>query len=402
MGLRYRQSFTLFPGVRINVSKGGISTSIGVPGATLNVGRHGVRATVGAPGTGLSYSTTVLPFGHGQGRSGSAPNAAPPDARSPGNSPDRANVYMPQAGLNEIASASVEVLTSTSLVPLRDLIAKAREQQAQVKSDLEEARSEEAKQQTELSRRQRSLFRWFYKKRIAELESTLPVTRAEIERLKSWEENTKIAVTFEATDSAQRAYAMLVRAFDALKACHRLWDVTADRATDKFAERTVAHRGVNRHPVRFEFSSTDLIQFAGRAMFFENVNGEDILIYPGVAVMPRADGVFALIDIRELEVRAERVGFHEEESVPRDSTVVGHTWAKANKDGSPDRRFRDNHQIPVCAYGQITFRSKTGVTEEYMVSNPDAALAFAQAVRAYQQALDEAAPPSLTISGSAP
>lgn len=32
---------------------------------------------------------------------------------------------MPQAGMNEISSASVEVLTSTSLMPLRDLSAGA-------------------------------------------------------------------------------------------------------------------------------------------------------------------------------------------------------------------------------------------------------------------------------------
>ena len=50
----------------------------------------------------------------------------------------------------------------------------------------------------------------------------------------------------------------------------------------------------------FEFGSTDLIQFSARAMCFENVNGDDIPIYPGLAVIPRADGVFALIDIWEL------------------------------------------------------------------------------------------------------
>jgi len=33
--------------------------------------------------------------------------------------------------MTEIASASVEVLTSTSLLPLRDMIAKVREQQAE-------------------------------------------------------------------------------------------------------------------------------------------------------------------------------------------------------------------------------------------------------------------------------
>lgn len=41
MSLRFRQTFTLFPGVRLNIGKRGISASIGVPGATVNVGKKG-------------------------------------------------------------------------------------------------------------------------------------------------------------------------------------------------------------------------------------------------------------------------------------------------------------------------------------------------------------------------
>lgn len=400
MTLRFRQTFTLFPGVRINVGKRGISTSIGVPGATVNIGRQGVRATVGAPGTGLSYSALVMPFGHAGNPSpqpeSSPMSSRPPQGQSPaaGNNPASAKVYMPQAGMKEIGSASVEVLTSTSLMPLRDLIAKAREQQARVKADLEEAHDEEAAQQTELNRRKGSLFRWFYRKRIAELEAVLPVTIAEVARLAGWEDNTKIAVTFEASDAAQRAYSTIVRAFDVLKTSNKKWDVTADRSTNQFVERSLADRTVNRHPVAFEFSSSDLIQFSGRAMRFENVNGDDILIYPGVTVIPRADGIFALIDIRELQVTFESVRFQEDESVPRDAKVVGQTWAKTNKDGSPDRRYKENYQIPIALYGQIAFRSQTGVTEEFMVSNADAALAFVEAVKAYQASLEEADAPA--------
>ncbi|MCV5761331.1 hypothetical protein OFN40_29635, partial [Escherichia coli] len=89
------------------------------------------------------------------------------------------------------------------------------------------------------------------------------------------------------------------------------------------AERTLATRSVNRHPVTFDFSSTDLIQFTGRAMRFENANGDDILLYPGVAVIPRADGAFALIDLRELQISSEYLRFHEEEGVPSDSRIDG-------------------------------------------------------------------------------
>ena len=56
MGFRFRKSFKLLPGIRINLSKSGVSTSIGEPGATLNISKRGTRGTVGIPGTGISYS----------------------------------------------------------------------------------------------------------------------------------------------------------------------------------------------------------------------------------------------------------------------------------------------------------------------------------------------------------
>lgn len=56
MGFRFRKSIKLFPGVRLNISKTGLSTSIGGRGATINLGKNGARGTVGIPGSGLSYS----------------------------------------------------------------------------------------------------------------------------------------------------------------------------------------------------------------------------------------------------------------------------------------------------------------------------------------------------------
>ncbi len=58
MGFRFRKSFKVFPGIRINVSKSGVSTSVSVPGATVNLGRGRVTTTAGLPGTGLSYRTS--------------------------------------------------------------------------------------------------------------------------------------------------------------------------------------------------------------------------------------------------------------------------------------------------------------------------------------------------------
>ena len=56
---RFRKTFTILPGVRINLSKTGVSGSLGGRGATLNVGKQGENVTLGIPGTGLSYRTPL-------------------------------------------------------------------------------------------------------------------------------------------------------------------------------------------------------------------------------------------------------------------------------------------------------------------------------------------------------
>jgi hypothetical protein len=59
MGFRFRKTIKLFPGVKLNFSKSGVSTSIGVPGATVNISTRGTRGNVGILGTGVSYSDKV-------------------------------------------------------------------------------------------------------------------------------------------------------------------------------------------------------------------------------------------------------------------------------------------------------------------------------------------------------
>lgn len=56
MGWRFRKTLRILPGVRLNISKGGISTTLGPRGASINLGHKGVRSTVGLPGSGISHS----------------------------------------------------------------------------------------------------------------------------------------------------------------------------------------------------------------------------------------------------------------------------------------------------------------------------------------------------------
>lgn len=57
MGFNFRKSLKIAPGIRLNITKKGVSSvSLGAKGARVNLGKKGTRTTVGLPGTGLSYS----------------------------------------------------------------------------------------------------------------------------------------------------------------------------------------------------------------------------------------------------------------------------------------------------------------------------------------------------------
>ena len=58
MGMRFRKSKKIAPGVRLNLSAKSASISIGPKGFKKTFSTSGrVTTTVGIPGTGLSYST---------------------------------------------------------------------------------------------------------------------------------------------------------------------------------------------------------------------------------------------------------------------------------------------------------------------------------------------------------
>ena len=58
MGFRFNRHVGILPGLRVNLSKSGVSLSAGVRGAHITVGRT-PRITLGIPGSGISWTETM-------------------------------------------------------------------------------------------------------------------------------------------------------------------------------------------------------------------------------------------------------------------------------------------------------------------------------------------------------
>lgn len=81
MAFRFQKRIKILPGVRLNISKSGISTTIGGRGASVNIGKRGVYGNAGIPGTGLSMRERLdKPRVVGTARSAQAERAADREA----------------------------------------------------------------------------------------------------------------------------------------------------------------------------------------------------------------------------------------------------------------------------------------------------------------------------------
>ncbi|MFJ9775202.1 hypothetical protein ACIRVF_28805 [Kitasatospora sp. NPDC101157] len=78
-----------------------------------------------------------------------------------------------------------------------------------------------------------------------------------------------------------------------------------------------------------------------------------------------------------------------EQLFPKDSQQVGATWKYVNVKGGPDKRFKNNPQLPVMLYGRLGFASASGLNILGDCSIPTAAAQLARSASSY------AAPPQL-------
>jgi hypothetical protein len=367
MPWRFRKSFNPLPGVRINLSPRGLSTSVGVGPLRIYAGRQGTALTARIPGTGIAYRQPLTPGSKTQG----VPNSQTGDWDSQPHTPPLVS------NLGEIASAGTSELTSEGLVQFTELLTKAQEQRSSVLRDLEQAASESSRTSDEYTAWKGGWFlRRVLRKRFEQLEKDAAEWQARYAELQEQEALSRLRTEFSIPDSVRGAFSRLSNSFVAMANCSKIWDTISSVTTDRSRERTSASSAITRREVRFSLAKCDLIESELNVPHLANANGGDLFFYPGFLLYYISQESFALIEVAQVKMVFELSPFLEEEAVPPDSRIVRHTWKKVNKDGSPDRRFANNYQIPIAEYGDLTITSATGIREQYMLSNAEVTRKF--------------------------
>ncbi|MGN6826422.1 hypothetical protein [Paucibacter sp. M5-1] len=290
--------------------------------------------------------------------------------------------------MQEIRSGSSSVMTTPGLAAFKDALRSAEVQHAAIKVDLDDARANEVKRVKHFnSWNDGWLFKRLMKKRFEELRVLAEESTAQRRELAEQLDLSLLNAQFEMPDGVAKAFEAMCEEFSGCSRSQRIWDNVAHRQANRVAERTTATRIVDLKPVKFGLGGCSVVVAPMNVPRLENANGGDLYIYPGFLLYHAGSTNYALVELEDLELNVTPTQFHEEKSVPTDAQQVGTTWAKANKDGSADKRFKDNYAIPVMRYARLTARSGTGLNEEYMLSNVEAVEKFGAAMHNLKRAV---------------
>jgi len=299
-------------------------------------------------------------------------------------------LFKPFDPRDEIKSASIERLTSGSLKEFKELLVITEKDYTPIAVKLKAQTAAKLALEKRVSRLEKSFFLFLMKKKLARLQADVELIRAEVAELNEQLSLARVSLEIDSEDVYFDLYKDVRKAFSLLKQSVKKWDHTSSKATNRVAERTSATRAITRSVVDLSETHLAILQMAEPPLRFYNANGGDLFLFPGFLVVAESRGEFALIDYADLEVSYRQYRFIENEQVPADSKVVGHTWWKVNKDGSPDRRFTGNFQIPIALYGELQFASASGLNEVFCFSNCESTLLFGKALHDYVDAIKKA------------
>jgi hypothetical protein len=189
----------------------------------------------------------------------------------------------------------------------------------------------------------------------------------------------KTAVLFYDFDSdMESAYAELHNAASQLAMCASAWHIEAsgkvhDRKYHAGASDLVRRKSTFIRKAEPPYVKTNIETIA------VGVGRQTLHFFPDRVLVYDTNGVGA-VGYQDLSVDVSATRFIESDSLPRDAEVVDRTWKYVNRSGGPDRRFKDNKELPVCRYEEITLSSQTGLNEVLQLSRCGLGSAFANAI----------------------
>lgn len=414
MAWSYRKRVRIAPGVHLNLSRRGVSTTIGVRGASVNFGKKGTYVNTGIPGTGF-YNRQKISGDRGR------PHASV--KRNIHTSPSGGGqllgygcagilallfLFMGLIWLIEekqiftgiiflsfalyVVVGAILINTSISAKPKAPSINWVDQAKRMLPRTSGTARSilqnfiqcyELAQQIDEESAIVQGLEKKLSKKPNEQLERLLKDCRGVLTKRMRQLEATQINVDSQLSEEEKAAYSRLCERFEALLSTDKIWLITDEVLTTQrkaFSNISIKRCEASIYVGVFNFlkSAFDIpVLDSGDARYY---------IYPKF-IIKATDVCHFYVYPNDLGgLTTATVNYQESEARPVDAEFLKYTWQYVNKNGEPDKRYANNSRYPVFKYCCL-FVNTGNTTAKFMFSNYTTASEFATAYTVYANLL---------------
>ena len=213
----------------------------------------------------------------------------------------------------------------------------------------------------------------------AKLEQLLWEHQSKLEELNRQLADVQMDVDAPLTDKEKEAYGKLCDAFEQVMHSAYAWFVAPSNygsPTEPHAQTIGKRRQASAYVGVFDYLKSDFdvpVLDTGDTQYY---------IYPKFVIKASNVCEFEVYPLTPSAITASIVKHAEAEVKPLDAHSTEEAWLYANGDGSPDKRHTNNKLVPVYQYGCINFN--LGSTQSrFMFSNGEASERFAEALDFY-------------------
>ncbi|ASG66658.1 hypothetical protein CEW91_11150 [Idiomarina piscisalsi] len=351
MGFYIRKAISVGP-FRFNLSKSGVGVSAGIKGLRFGTGPRGNYVHMGR---GDLYYRKTLPSGS------SGKNDAPNSHEF-----EQSDVNIKHEPLKEIESAHVAQMVDSSST---DLVAEMNGKRKKMRiwpsiAVFGTIITVIAFQNSETPT-------------LAFIGLVLTVALTVIAAIKDSLRKTTV-LFFELEPEIEALYQKLHDSFGQLSSSSSKWHVEAEGAVKDRKRNAGAASVIKRTSISLDIGNPPYVK-TNVSVPSIPVGKQTLYFFPDKVLIFEPYGVGA-VSYPNLRISVESTRFIEDGIVPRDAKVVDRTWKYVNKRGGPDKRFKDNLELPIALYEDLNFTSDTGLNERIEISRVGHGDGFSSAI----------------------
>ena len=183
---------------------------------------------------------------------------------------------------------------------------------------------------------------------------------------------------FELEPEIEALYQKLHDSFSQLSLSSSKWHVEAEGAVKDRKRNAGATSVIKRTSISLSLGNPPYVK-TNVSVPSIPVGKQTLYFFPDKVLIFEPNGVGA-VSYPNLRISVENTRFIEDGSVPRDAKVVDITYKYVNKRGGPDKRFKDNRELPIALYEDLIFKSDTGLNERIEISRVGFGDGFSSAI----------------------